>query len=103
MKLTFEQYDAQNPSVWRMFKRFTLDAILSGHRRFSADSILHRIRWETTVSARNARYKINNNFSADYARKFMREYPQFGNFFEIRKRHISMKAKDGFPSIPDHR
>jgi len=103
MKLTFEQYDAQNPSVWRMFKQFAFDVICAGHRRFSADSILHRIRWETSIATKDVRFKINNNFSADYARKFMREYPQFGNFFEIRKRHISMKAKDGFPSIPDHR
>jgi len=87
MKLTFEQYDAQNPAVWQMFNQFTFDVIRSGHRRFSADSILHRIRWETTVIA-TGHYKINNNFSADYARKFMREFPQYNGFFEMRKRHI---------------
>lgn len=87
MKLTFEQYDAQNPAVWEMFQRFTFAVIRSGHRRFSADSILHRIRWETTVAAKNSRFKVNNNFSADYARKFMRQFPEHNHFFEIRKRH----------------
>jgi len=89
MKLTFTEYDHQNPAVWDQFQKFTFEAIRSGHRRFSADSILHRIRWKTSISTKDVRFKINNNFSADYARKFMREYPQFSNFFELRKRHHS--------------
>lgn len=85
MKMTFEQYDRQNPLVWVFFKRFTFDVIRAGHTKFSADSILHRIRWETTVVTAG-HYKINNNFSADYARKFIREFPQYKTFFETRKR-----------------
>ena len=87
MRMSFKQYDMQNPAVWQMFVRFTFDVIRSGHQRFSADSILHRIRWETTVAAKNSRFKVNNNFSADYARKFLRQFPQYNHFFEIRKRH----------------
>ena len=86
-RITFEQYDAKNPQVWDLFVRFTLDAARAGHTRFSADSILHRIRWETTVIT-TGHYKINNDFSADYARKFIREFPHYGGFFEMRKRHI---------------
>lgn len=103
MKLTFAEYDNQNPAVWEMLKRFSFDAIRSGHRRFSADSILHRIRWETTVAAKNSRFKINNNFSANYARKFIREYPQFSNFFEIRKCNYCTQARNGFSSVNDSR
>lgn len=86
MKMTFEQFDNNNPQIWDLFMRFTFDTILAGHKRFSADSILHRIRWETSVITNNSHHKINNNFSADYARKFMSEFPQFKNFFEIRRR-----------------
>jgi len=86
MKISFEQYDLHNPRVWELFKQFTFEAISAGHTRFSADSILHRIRWETSIITNDAHFKINNNFSADYARKFMAEYPQHNQFFELRKR-----------------
>ena len=85
----FDDYDAKNPHVWRLFKKFTFEVIRAGHTRFSADSILHRIRWETAVITTNSHYKINNNFSADYARKFICEFPQYSRFFEMRKRHIA--------------
>lgn len=87
MKLCFEQYDRLNPLVWQMFKQFTFEVINAGHMRFSADSILHRIRWETSVITTDSRFKINNDFSADYARKFITEFPHYNHFFEIRRRH----------------
>lgn len=97
MRMSFENYDAINPQVWNYFKRFAFEAITAGHRRFSADCILHRIRWETSIVSAG-RFKLNNNFSADYARKFIAEYPQFKGFFETRKRHIVTDAKDGLSS-----
>jgi hypothetical protein len=87
MKMTFEQFDNNNPQVWDLFMRFTFDTIHAGHKRFSADSILHRIRWETSVVTTDAHFKINNDYSADYARKFMTSFPKYNNFFEIRNRH----------------
>jgi hypothetical protein len=85
----FENFDAKNPHVWRLFTKFTFDVIRAGHTRFSADSILHRIRWETTIVTTDRHFKVNNNFSADYARKFVSEFPQYSRFFEMRKRHIA--------------
>jgi hypothetical protein len=87
MKITFEQYDFLNPHVWELFKQFTFEIIQTGHTQFSADSILHRIRWETSIVTKGSHHKINNNFSADYARKFMIQFPEHKQFFEIRKRN----------------
>ncbi len=86
MNMSFEQYDLQNPGVWKFFQQFTFEVIHAGHDRFPADSILRRIRWETTVVTNDAHFKIDNNYSADYARKFMLVFPQYNNFFEIRTR-----------------
>lgn len=86
-RTAFEQFDADNPKVWELFVRFTFDVIKAGHERFSADSILHRIRWETAIKTTDEHFKINNNFSADYARKFMLQFPEYDGFFELRKRH----------------
>ena len=83
----FSKFDRDNPKVWELFVKFTNEIIRAGYERFSSDSILHRIRWETAISTTDKHFKINNNFSADYARKYMKENPQYDGFFEIRKRH----------------
>lgn len=85
-KTAFEIFDSENPQVWKLFVKFAFDVIKAGHDRFSADSILHRIRRATSVETTDSHYKINNNYSADYARKFMKQFPEYKDFFETRVR-----------------
>ena len=49
-----------------------------------AEFIFNAIRWETDINA-TGEFKINNNAKPFYARKFMKEHPQYNGFF--RKRH----------------
>lgn len=90
--IEFEKFDSDNPEVWSLFQRFAFEAFVAGHRRFSADAILHRIRWQTSVEmvaaggAARLRFKINDHFSAFYARKFARCHPAQSDFFELRSR-----------------
>lgn len=81
----FEKFDEANPFVWELFVKFTMELIRAGRTRYSADSILHRIRWETAVKTTDETFKINNNFSAFYARKFMSVFTMYDGFFELRK------------------
>lgn len=80
----FAEYDAENPDIWRLFVRFAFEAIRAGHQHYSADAVLHRVRWETSVAARGGDFKCNNNWTAYYARKFHRLYPQHKGFFRLR-------------------
>jgi hypothetical protein len=73
-----------NPEIWNLFVRFTFDAINAGHRNYSADAVLHRVRWETSVASKGAEFKCNNNWTAFYARKFHKLYPQHKGFFRLR-------------------
>lgn len=83
----FEDFHQAHPEVYAMFLRFTRQWIQSGHKRGSADMILHRVRWETSVNAaHDSGFKINNNFSALYARKAMAENPDLAGVFSTRKR-----------------
>jgi len=82
----FDSFHAHNPQIYQAFARFTFHVIARGFKRFSADAIMHRVRWETNVEYRGYRYKINNNFVALYARLFMKDFPQYSGFFEIRQR-----------------
>ena len=79
----FNEYDRDNPDVWDLFKRFTKDALKAGHDRFSSQSIIERIRWETSVQWRGE-FKINNDYAAFYARKYHKQFPQCDGFFRPR-------------------
>jgi hypothetical protein len=91
----FNEYDTSNPHVWELFKQFTRDAYKAGHGRFSAQAIIERIRWKTSVETRGGEFKINNDFASFYARKFHRENPHLDGFF--RTRHSSADRFDTYP------
>ena len=91
----FNEYDQSNPQVWQLFKQFARDAYQAGHGRFSAQSIIERIRWKTSVEPRGGEFKINNDFVACYARKFHKENPHLDGFF--RTRHSSADRFDTYP------
>lgn len=94
MKLTlaqqFEKFDAENPGVWALFKRFALEAIAAGKRNLSVSLITERIRWEAVVTTSTTEYKVNNNHRAFYARKFHREFPQHDGFFRTRLAQVDL-------------
>ena len=75
----------KNPHVYRLFERFTLEAIAKGHKTLSAWLIVNRIRWETTVVTRGDKFKITNNHIAYYARLFHALHPEHDGFFKTHK------------------
>jgi hypothetical protein len=70
------KFHAEHPEVWDLFCMFAFGLIDKGFKRYSADAVMHRVRWETSAGRPNANgeapFKINNNFIAIYARAFMR-------------------------------
>jgi hypothetical protein len=81
----FRRFDRDNPDIWRLFLRFTFQLLQAGRARYSARTILHRIRWETMVREQgNAGFKINDHWSTWYARKFHAWFPHYAGFFEVR-------------------
>ncbi len=82
--IDFETYDRQNPQIWEQFVKFSKEAKQRGFSHYSAKGIFEIIRWHTPVTGNDA-YKLNNNYHADYARKMMREYEEFRDFFRTRE------------------
>lgn len=80
----FLTFDAEHPEVWRLFVDFSFQVIEDGFDHYSADAVLHRVRWETRAGALHG-LKINNNFAAFYSRKFSIHYPQHSGFFRKRR------------------
>lgn len=90
---TPEEYDAAHPDIWRMFVQFTLQLVRSGVRHYSADGICHKIRFETALRG-GKDFKINNNMTSYYARKFLAAYPEHWGFFETRQADCSLPLKE---------
>jgi len=89
----FELYDQDHPQVWKAFERFTHDAIRKGFKNYGARSIFEAIRWHTGVNAEFPDgFKVNNTFTPDYARKFMKQYPEHEGYFRIRNQAKSNRT-----------
>ena len=93
MREQVQRFHENNPDVWRLFCGFTFDRINLGFKNYSANAIFKRIRWEKDVGGDGAvQFKLNNNYRAFYARRFMKAYPEHDGFFRTREQ-IS-EAKD---------
>ena len=80
----FDAYDRANPAVWQLFERFALDAARRG-RIVGAKAIWERMRWECSVECKGDEdYKLNNNYTAWYVRKFREAHPGYGMIFATR-------------------
>lgn len=83
----FVEFDAANPDVWREFRGMALRLIEEGYKHYGAKSIIEAIRFHRNVSKHTGGgpFRINNNLTAYYARKFHKKYPQYNGFFETRE------------------
>jgi hypothetical protein len=81
----FKEFHKLNPDVYKLFKKFAIEAKGSGRQRFSHWMIANRIRWYTTIETRGSDYKLSNDFIALYARLLIYHRPEFEGFFLIKK------------------
>ena len=80
----FPAYHLNNPQIYDLFKKYSLEAISLGRKNFSSEAIINRMRWDSLISG-NDSFKINNSYKAFYARMFMNEFHQHKGFFRTRK------------------
>ena len=82
----FWKFHRENPQAYAMFVTFAWQA-RSRRERFSATTILHRMRWAAEVEGMgDAHFKVNNNWSPYFARLLQAEEPDdFGEFFQTRE------------------
>lgn len=81
----FKAFHEAHPEVYDLFCKYALNLIRAGNTRYSADAILHVMRYNKVIGkGDDGMYKINNNFSSRYARKFIKENPKYYGFFEFR-------------------
>lgn len=82
----FLRYHEQNPRIWGQFKQYAFQMMQAGRKKGSAKEIMERVRWEENLTrSEDQDFKINNDFTSLYARKFIEKFPEAGGFFEFRK------------------
>ena len=86
MQVWQEDYDSQNPHLWDYFLKYTLKIIALGYKRSSARHVIHIIRYETALAAKDDIFKCSDHITPYYARKFMAMYPQHDGFFTIKRK-----------------
>ncbi|NVO13834.1 MAG: hypothetical protein HXX10_07345 [Rhodoplanes sp.] len=79
-----KQYRDIPLDVFSAFERLALAARAAGYSRYSADAVLHRVRWEAQIERGNRAFVCNNNWTSVLARWFMRKHPEADGFFELR-------------------
>lgn len=72
-------------NVCDLFETLALSVHKTGFARFSADAVLHRIRWHHQVDRGDRDFKCNNNWTAPLARWFISRHPELATFFELRE------------------
>ena len=87
MRQQVTDFHKQHPEVWQLFVKFTFQMIDRGYRNYSAKAIFERIRWEKDSVGGDGvtSVKLNNNYTAFYARRFAKAYPEHEGFFRTRE------------------
>lgn len=81
----FADFHAAHPEVFEMFTQYARNLREAGWTRYSADALLHRIRWHRHVDKGDRDFALNDHFSSRYARLLIQADPTFAGFFELRR------------------
>ena len=81
----FNEFNIENPHVYKAFENQALKAINRGQHKISAKLIINWIRWNEFLESSDISFKINDAFQAYYARLFCEKHPQFIDRFDFRK------------------
>jgi hypothetical protein len=70
--------------VKELFSVLTYELIKRGWNHYSADAVLHRIRWHYHVEKGNREFKCNDHWTASLARWWLANNQNHPEFFELR-------------------
>lgn len=86
MTRRFERFHADNPVVYETLVRLARQWVSrTGRHRLGIKSLCERARWDIAFITDDPDYKINNNWTAYYARLIMAREPDLAGLFELRR------------------
>lgn len=82
----FEALMARRPDIYELLVELTRDVKRRGKTTYSMKAIFERARWHFEIERGEDDFKLNNNYTALYAREIMQREPDLSGFFETRRR-----------------
>jgi hypothetical protein len=80
----FEKFDAENPHVYRALVDVTRQMYERGMRRVSVDFVYHIARWSIITATNDIGFKLNDHYTAFYARLIMWLEDDLDGMFALR-------------------
>ena len=84
----FSAFHEANPHVYNALRSLALDMRRRGNRRIGMKMLFEVLRWHywMTTDDRSSEFKLNNSYTAYYARELMANEPDLADAFEVRER-----------------
>jgi len=93
IEAAFNKFDAANPAFWKAWCNRCQVAIQKRYSTYGAQKCMEEARWDwKLITVSEDDFKINNNFAAYYARKWLVLHPEHPEFFKLRASY----ADDGY-------
>ena len=77
------EYDNENPHMYQQFKQLAYDEAQM-HSYSSAYMLREVLRWKTRARG-TGEFKVPNDITPWWSRKFMNEFPEYNEFFKIKE------------------
>lgn len=91
LKDKFEAFHDRNPKVYEALEGMAALMVMRGRKRISIKMCVEVLRWNyylQTVDA-ESEYRLNNSYSAYYARLLLKRHPDWDGLFQLREVHES--------------
>lgn len=81
----FEEFHRHNPHVYRVLVELARNWVIrTGSRKLAIKTLYERARWELVMSTSDVDFKLNNSYTAYYARLIMGQEPDLRGIFSLR-------------------
>lgn len=80
----FKTWHHQNPHIYEQFKTLANQMRVRGRQRYSARTIIEKMRWDYDIKTTGDVFEINGDFVPIYVRLLIHDHPEFAGFFELR-------------------
>ena len=81
----FDQHHEKFPEVYEEFCKLAFAMINRGHKHYGAKGIMEVVRWHKSLQYSGREFKISNNHTSRYSRKFMKDFPEHAGFFKTKE------------------
>jgi hypothetical protein len=81
----FEAFHKLNPHVYALIVDIAVDLKNRGFKKCGMKLIFERLRWLYAIQTQGGQYKLNNDYTAYYARLVMHREKALDGFFRLRE------------------